>query len=251
MHAVPSLTAFRHHLHHAASRDLERLDPDWVDTVRAAQHDDAVQRAGPPSPMHDRARFAPYRRLLTLVLELELYLLRYGGIKRFLDVPADAATLGALGLTEDDWAWMLLNQVVVATNGLIDRTERIITASLDVLVGSYNPQRVTDERPQLLKTVGEMREGMAMVGGSIAHSALNPEAGSIGLLLDSSMWEVTVALGEVPDLQRFGPYTNPDPETARARSDWGRRLVEVEVEAVEQSFRDLDAAIDWSRVRAV
>jgi hypothetical protein len=252
MVAVPALSAFRDHLFRAASLDLERLDTVWVGTVRAAQHDESVRRAGKPVPNYDSARLVPYRKLLTLVLEMELYLRRYEGVDRLLRASPDAAMLGALGLTDDDWAWLLLQQFVVASQGLVDRTDRIINTSVELLIGSYDQDGVASEMRRLQETVGRMRQHMDMFRGAIAHGATNPaEAGWVGLLLESDFWDVSIALGEFPSLERFLPYTDSDPQTAIYRSEMCLGNMAVVMEGLEQSFRDLDAAIDWSRVRAV
>jgi hypothetical protein len=138
MIAVPALPTFRDHLISVAALDLERLDPAWIGAARstpnlaefvhgalnlAASQNAAASLAAfpgvePPPPMGDRTRFAPYRRLLTLVAELEMYLVRYEGIQRFASVPVDAAWLDTLGLTGLDWAWMLLNQVSLRRGSL-------------------------------------------------------------------------------------------------------------------------------------
>jgi hypothetical protein len=124
--------------------------------------------------------------------------------------------------------------------------------SLDLLMGSYDRSRVTEEEPRLLTTVAEMRQGLTLLRGNIFQGALSPgDVGVFGLLVDSELWELSVAAGEALDLRPLFPESERDPETAPARSDWCRRIVDVETKAVDQSFHNLDAAIDWSRIRAV
>ncbi len=117
----PGFRSFREHVVRAASSDLERLHPAWVGYVRHASERGVIWQLGTTPPKYRAAGFAGHRALLAHLMDFELHLRHLAALSRLLaDVPSDG-TLGELNVSEDEWAWVLIQDHAVALFGLLDR----------------------------------------------------------------------------------------------------------------------------------